>query len=130
MPSNPPQGPIQGELMPAPGLPATNSLAVISLIMGILSIILAAGSLLLTFVCCSGLPFMALGLILGVAAAICGHVALRQLRATNQRGREFAIAGCITGYVGAGLSILVILLLVVLGGLIAVAAATGQMEAH
>ena len=128
MTSQPPEGPIQGEVLPPTGTPETNSLAVVSLVAGIASIVLAAGSIFVTLVCCAGLPLVGLALILGIAAAICGHVALRQLRETNQRGREMAIGGLITGYASVGLSLVMVLLMVLGIGLFAAAAAAGTWE--
>jgi len=128
MTTEPPRGPIQGELLPPDGMPRTNSLAIVSLIMGILSIVLAAGSVLFSLFCCLGLPAGGRALVLGAAAAVGGHLALRQVTGTGQRGREIAIVGLVTGYVGAGLSLVVLLLMVLVFGFFAAGAAAQGLE--
>jgi hypothetical protein len=40
-----------------------------------------------------------LSFVLTVPAVVCGHVALRQIRADRTRGRGLALAGVIVGYV-------------------------------
>ena len=77
MTTQPPEGPIRGELLPPPGVSPTNTLAVTSLILGIRGVMVAGASVFLTFVCCGGFPFLAVAVVLGAAAAVCGHVALR-----------------------------------------------------
>ena len=128
MATEPPQGPIQGELLPPDGMPRTNALAVVSLIAGILSIVLAAGSILFSLFCCMGLPAVALALVLGAAAAVCGHLALRQVTGTGQRGRQIAIVGLVTGYVGVGLSLAALLLMGLVFGFVATGAAAQGLE--
>jgi hypothetical protein len=127
--TQPPEGPIQGEVLPA-GPAATNSLAVVSFVMGVLGIVLAAGSILLTFVCCGGFPFVGLSLVLGIAAAVCGHLALCQVNQTGEQGRGLALAGLVTGYAGVGLSLVVIVLMVLGLSLFAIFAAAGQAKGH
>ena len=127
--TQPPEGPIQGEVLPA-GPPATNSLAVVSLVMGVVGIVLAAGSILLTFVCCGGFPFLGLSLVLGIGAAVCGHLALRQVSETGEQGRGLALAGLVTGYAGVGLSVVVLFLMLLGLGLFAIFAAAGQAKGH
>jgi hypothetical protein len=76
----PPQNqyPTQGQY-PAPA--PTNGLAVAALVCGILGFF-------------TGLS--------AIAAVICGHVSLSQLRRTGGEGRGMAIAGLITGYIVIG----------------------------
>jgi Domain of unknown function (DUF4190) len=59
--------------------------------------------------------------IVGVSlvGVILGHIALSQLKRTGERGRGFAIAGLIIGYVGIAVGIIVaIVWIAVLGGAI------------
>ncbi len=128
--TQPPEGPVQGEVLPPDGPAGTNSLAVVSLVMGVLGIVLAAASILLTFVCCGGFPLVGLSLVLGIAAAICGHLALRQVSETGEQGRGLALAGLVTGYAGVGLSVVVIFVMLLGLGLFAVFAAAGQAKGH
>jgi hypothetical protein len=121
-----PEGPIQGEVLPPEGAGGNNALAVVSLVMGIFSVVLAVASVFLTFVCCGGFPFVGLSLVLGAAAAVCGHLALRQARETGGPGRELALPGLVTGYAGAGLSLVLILLMLLGVGLFALFAAAGH----
>ncbi len=76
---------------PAAGKASTNSLAVASLLLGILSLFP---------------PF-------GILAAVFGHVARSQIRksAGRQKGAGLALAGLILGYLGLGLVLFVIVLL-------------------
>ena len=91
-----------------PGLvPPNNRFAVPSLILGILSIV---------GVCCYGGG----GVLLGIPAAILGHLGKREIRdsAGAQSGHGMAQAGFITGIVGSVLGVLgfiVVVLLVILG---------------
>lgn len=92
-PAVPPVPPVAAA--PRTGAPAyvpTSGLAVASLVCGILGLI-----------SCLLLP--------GIAAVICGHMAMRQMAdpAIRMTGRGMAVAGLITGYVSVG--ILVVLLL-------------------
>src|SRR5215207_6461028 len=80
-----------------PAVPAqTNPLAVGSLIVSIGSAVF-----------CCGLP--------GIAGAIMGHVARKQIREQpNQTGEGLALGGIIVGWIAFGLSILLVILYVVL----------------
>ncbi len=71
---------------------ATNSLAIASLICGIVQIFI---------------PFFA-----AIAAVILGHVARRQIRQTGEQGAGMAIAGMVLGYVGLALTIISVILFV------------------
>jgi hypothetical protein len=130
MTTQPPEGPIQGELLPPRGVSPTNTLAVTSLILGILGVMVAGASVFLTFVCCGGFPFLAVAVVLGAAAAVCGHVALRQVREQNQRGREMAVAGLAAGYAAVGLSVVMLVLMILLAAGFFAAAAAGHVEVH
>ncbi|MBN1517521.1 DUF4190 domain-containing protein [Candidatus Sumerlaeota bacterium] len=65
----------------------TNTLAVVSLVLGILSLI-ACG-------CAAGIP-----------AIVCGHIAKGQIRSTGEQGEGLATAGFILGWISLILSIL------------------------
>jgi hypothetical protein len=76
------------------GQPATNGMAIASLVCGI-------GQLL------AGFPA-------GIAAIILGHMARRRIRETGQQGSGLARAGLILGYLGtAGLLLLILLVVAV-----------------
>lgn len=68
--------------------PKTNVLAVISMIASI------AGAIWI-------LPFVG-----SLAGAIMGHIALKQIATTGEKGRGMALAGVIVGWVGLGLIVL------------------------
>lgn len=51
---------------------------------------------------------------IGIAAIICGHIAMSQMKKTPLNGKGLAIAGLITGYIG----ILLTLILVIIMGFI------------
>lgn len=69
--------------------PATSPIAIVSMSIGIASAAI-------------GWAMVGFGLVLGIAAVVCGHVAMRKLATSPapRGGRGFAIAGLITGYVG------------------------------
>lgn len=74
----------------------TNVLSIVSLVLGIIGI-----------PCC--------GLIIGAAAAICGHIALGQIKTTGENGKGLATAGLILGYIGVALSILGLIFYMIMG---------------
>lgn len=78
-----------------PATPSTNGLAIASMIVSIGSIVF-----------CCGLP--------GVAGAIMGHVARKQIREQNQQGEGMALAGIIIGWAAFALALIGIILYVVL----------------
>ena len=49
-----------------------------------------------------------------IAGIICGHIALGQIKRTGERGRGFALAGTIIGYVVLALEVLAIVLVLVI----------------
>ncbi|WP_427869135.1 DUF4190 domain-containing protein [Leucobacter luti] len=53
---------------------------------------------------------------------ICGHIALSQIKKSGERGRGFALAGTIIGYVSAALTILAVISMFVIGGIFTTAA--------
>lgn len=71
--------------------PATNTFAIVSLVLGILWI-LGIGSVL---------------------AVVFGHLSLRQIHTTGENGRGMAIAGLVLGYVGAGFLALGIIFVII-----------------
>jgi len=74
----------------------TNVLAILSLVGSILGII-------------GVLP-----LIGSIAGTVLGHISLRQIPKTGEKGRGLALAGTIVGWVGIGLAALLILLFVII----------------
>jgi len=88
----PPQPPAQPQ---APAAPAagggTNGLAIASLIMGILSMV-------------------CLGILTGIPAIICGHMALKRIKESGQGGRGLAIVGLVLGYISIVLTIIFLLM--------------------
>jgi Domain of unknown function (DUF4190) len=54
-----------------------------------------------------------IGAIAALVGAILGHVALRKLRTSGQRGRGFALAGVIVGWIGFVLGIVVLIAFIV-----------------
>jgi uncharacterized protein DUF4190 len=82
-----------------PSAQRTNGLAIAAMVVSIVSV-----PLLL----CYGF-----GGLLGVAGAIMGHVARRQVRDTGEQGNGMALAGIIVGWVTTGLAIIGVVLLIV-----------------
>ena len=54
-----------------------------------------------------------LGFVISLGAVIFGHIALNQIKRTGEGGRGFAIAGLVLGYVGIGVTVLVVAVYVV-----------------
>ncbi|RFA11348.1 hypothetical protein B7R54_16490 [Subtercola boreus] len=59
---------------------------------------------------------------LSLMAVITGHIALSQIRRTGERGREFAVAGIVIGYIGLAAGLLTTLVVILA---IVIAAASG-----
>lgn len=90
--------------------PPNNSLAVVSLISGIVGWTI--------------LPFIA-----SIVAVITGHMARKQIAATGESGAGMATAGLVLGYVMIGLSVVSILIAVLVFGVFAAAVGTaGTLE--
>ena len=88
-PPPPPSSPPQQQQVPAAYLPVpTNTLAMVSLISGILSWVLAP-------------------VIGGVVAVITGHMAKREIRRTGEQGDGLATAGLILGYIHLAVVVLI-----------------------
>ena len=68
-------------------------LAVASMVMGILGVV----------------GILVMGILVGIAAVICGHIALRKIQnsAGTLGGRGMAIAGLVTGYLSIALTLLI-----------------------
>ena len=49
-----------------------------------------------------------------IAGTVLGHISLRQIPKTGEKGRGLALAGTIVGWVGIGLAALLILLFVII----------------
>ena len=91
--------------------PRSNSLAVASLVFGIMSWILC--------------PFLG-----GLLAVILGHTARGQIRRTGEGGGGMATAGLVLGYIHlAAVVLITIFWILVLGGLTALLAAIGNLPA-
>ncbi len=85
-----------------------------------------ASGLAITSLVCGILSIAACGLISAIPGAICGHIALGQIKAAPQLygGKGLAIAGLATSYVGIAITVIVILVYVVfLFGMFGLAAA-------
>ena len=54
-----------------------------------------------------------------LAAVICGHIALSQIKKTGEKGRGLAIAGLVLGYLGlvAGLIFIIVMVAVIMAGI-------------
>lgn len=54
-----------------------------------------------------------------LAAVICGHIALSQIKKTGEKGRGLAIAGLVLGYLGliSGIIFIVVVILVTIAGI-------------
>ena len=87
--------------------PQTNSLAITSLVFGIISFFLCP-------------------LVGSLVAVICGHVAHGQIRRTGESGAGLATAGLILGYINlVGSAVFVFFWIALFGGLAALLAAIG-----
>lgn len=56
--------------------------------------------------------FVIVPLIGSIVGVITGHISLKQLRTSGEAGRGMALAGTIVGWVGIGLSVITIVLIV------------------
>ncbi|WP_210479715.1 DUF4190 domain-containing protein [Naasia sp. SYSU D00948] len=56
---------------------------------------------------------------LSLFAVILGHIGMSQIKRTGERGRGFAIAALVIGYVGIVLSIILVILILVTTGIAA-----------
>ncbi|MFC5502823.1 DUF4190 domain-containing protein [Lysinimonas soli] len=65
---------------------------------------------------------LCLALFVSVAAIICGHIALSQIKRTGESGRGLALAGVIVGYVVTGFWVLYFIFFIVI---VVLAASTG-----
>ena len=87
--------------LPPPGPPVpprTNTLAIIALVAGIAQ-------------------FFGFWLLGTIPAVVCGYIARRQIRETGEQGDGMALAGVVLGWVGIGLSVILVAALVA-GGVI------------
>ncbi|MDR0344464.1 MAG: DUF4190 domain-containing protein, partial [Nocardiopsaceae bacterium] len=74
----------------------TNTLAIIALIAGIAQ-------------------FFGFWLLGTIPAVVCGYIARRQIRETGEQGDGMALAGVVLGWVGIGLSVILVAALVASG---------------
>lgn len=91
----------QPQPIQTPPAKQSNTLALLSLIAGIISMF----ALLVNFcVPCVAIP----GVLFGIAGAVMGFIARKQIDESNgeQTGRKMAVIGMITGIIGAGVSLL------------------------
>jgi hypothetical protein len=89
------QAPSRGTVMPGSGglqqAPKTSGLAIASLVCGIVSLLC--------------------GLFLGIPAVICGHMALKRIKAgRSSGGNGMAIAGLVMGYIMTVVSVVLIII--------------------
>jgi len=54
--------------------------------------------------------------VVSLAAVICGHIALSQIKRTGEKGRGFAIAGLVLGYAGILAGIITVIVVIALVG--------------
>lgn len=87
-----------------PAGPRTNTLAIVSLIASISAFVV--------------LPFLG-----SVAGVITGHLALSQIGRTGEQGRGLALGGLIAGYIGVGLAVLGVIVLLLFWGFLLTAVA-------
>ena len=64
---------------------------------------------------------------LSIIAIILGHIGLGQVKSRNERGRGFAIAALIIGYVSLAFEILIVVLILITVG---IAASNGVITTH
>ncbi len=86
-PGYPPPGYAVGGY-PYPAAPPSNTLAVTSLVLGIVGLVV--------------IPFLG-----SIAAVVTGHIARRQIRERGEGGDGLAIGGLVTGYLGAAFWLLI-----------------------
>lgn len=88
----PPMGYPPGGYAPMGALPPNESLAIVALVAGILSLV-------------------CMGAFAGIPAVICGHLGLGKIKRSGGqlRGGGMAIAGLVMGYVSIGLTVIVML---------------------
>ncbi len=100
-------------MQPSPPQKQSNTLALLSLIAGIISIVALLVNLCVP---CVGVP----GVLFGIAGAVMGFISKKQIDESNgeQTGRKIAMAGIITSLIGAGVSLLWSLLRFVLSMLV------------
>jgi hypothetical protein len=96
----PPAAPAPAYSQPAtaygqPPTTKTNTLAIVSLVASIAGIVILWG-------------------IGSIAAVICGHISLNQIKKTGEQGRGMALAGLIIGYAGIVLAIIGVIVAVAL----------------
>ncbi|MEV8212590.1 DUF4190 domain-containing protein [Leifsonia sp. NPDC077715] len=67
--------------------------------------------------------------VMSLAAVICGHIALAQIKRTGEGGRGFAIAGLVIGYIGVGFAaIFFVIWLVLFLSIMGHAYSTGELS--
>jgi len=107
-----PLPPSQPEATP-PGRPANNTLAIVSMVLGILGLLSLCLTAATSFLPIAGAVCGCFSALFGLAALITGILARNQIKATGQRGGGFAMAGLVIGAI--------LLVLVICGGLVILA---------
>lgn len=80
---------------------------------------MAIASMVTSIVAVMGLCFYGVGgVLLGPVGAILGHVSRRKLKERGEQGEGMAIAGIVTGWVAAGLGVLIVAGIVILFALV------------
>ncbi len=99
----------------------TSALATVSVVLSLVGVPFTLVMLGVVFRFSSGLDILGFGLlpvalapVMGLAGAIVGHVALRQIKRTGQLGRGRAITGIVVGWVTVALFTLLVVLVAVL----------------
>ncbi len=114
LPAAPPLAAAPGAYSPHLGAAPqkTDGLAITSLVLGILSMI-----------CC--------GIVTGIPAVICGHIAIgRMKKDPNLQGKGLAMAGLIIGYLGIVVSVIYLIYVFAFGGMAAFEESMRQIEAN
>ena len=100
----PPTPPSEPEATP-PGRPANNTLAIKSMVLGILGLLSLCLAVATSFLPIAGAVFGCFAVLFGLAALITGILARNQIKATGQSGGGFAMAGLVIGAILLGLVI-------------------------
>jgi hypothetical protein len=107
-----------------PHLPPSG-LAIASLVVGILSILGGIFGGLTSVCCCGGLVSGPVALLVGATALALGYFGMKECQAGNKSGYGMALAGMITGGIGALMGLITFL---IFAGFVAFAAANQQPQ--
>lgn len=98
---------------PASSGPRTNSMATVSLILGIAGLLSFCAAFVLSVIPFAGLVCGGLGILLGIAALVTGIIARQQVKARGESGSEMALAGIIMGSIQMVFLVCIIPLIVI-----------------